>query len=171
MKAQLVKREDRWDLYLADGSKGASTAENPMGKLSIKNCETIANGYDLDDLAYHFSWGYQSDPKYGGTIDIFKAGFQKALEILGDKKFSEDNMVKMFFLGRESLDKALVTEGEAKSIVQSLQQPEWDVEIEMEDSFDKNEEIYIDEVGKGNYHTHNKKPKLDSNGYLILKQT
>ena len=51
MKAQLLKRQDRWDLYLEDGSKVGSTAENPMNKLSLKNCEAIANGYDFEDLA------------------------------------------------------------------------------------------------------------------------
>ena len=51
MKAELVKREDRWDLYGEDGSKIASSAPNPFKRLSLKNCEAIANGYDLDDLA------------------------------------------------------------------------------------------------------------------------
>jgi hypothetical protein len=40
----------------------------------------------------------------------------------------------------------------------------------MEDSFTKNDEVYIDETNaKGNYSTHNKKPKLDAGGCLILK--
>jgi hypothetical protein len=51
MKAELVKRQDRWDLYGEDGSKIASSAPNPFKRLSIKNCEAIANGYDLDELA------------------------------------------------------------------------------------------------------------------------
>jgi hypothetical protein len=46
----------------------------------------------------------------------------------------------------------------------------WDVEIEMEDTFIKNSDQYIDEVGVGNYSTHSKKPKLDENGCLILKR-
>ena len=42
MKAQLVKRQDRFDLYNeSDGSKIASTLPNPMGKLSITNCESV----------------------------------------------------------------------------------------------------------------------------------
>ena len=46
MKTQLVKRQDRFDLYNeSDGSKIASTSLNPMGKLSLKNCEAIVNGY------------------------------------------------------------------------------------------------------------------------------
>jgi hypothetical protein len=49
MRAQLVKRQDRFDLYNeSDGSKIASTSPNPMGKLSLKNCEAIVN----DDKTY-----------------------------------------------------------------------------------------------------------------------
>ncbi len=55
MKAELVKRQDRWDLYGEDGSKIASSAPNPIGKLSIKNCEAIENGYDVFELAYDSS--------------------------------------------------------------------------------------------------------------------
>lgn len=52
MKAELVKRQDRWDLYGQDGHKIASTAHNPFGKLSIENCESIANGDNLVDKKY-----------------------------------------------------------------------------------------------------------------------
>jgi hypothetical protein len=51
MKAELVKRQDRWDLYGEDGSKIASSAPNTIGKLSLKNCEAIANGYDFDEIS------------------------------------------------------------------------------------------------------------------------
>ena len=102
MKAQLVKRQDRFDLYNeSDGSKIASTLPNPMGKLSLKNCEAIANGYDLDELSWKFfpyhEWEY-SNGSFGDineeNRETFKIGFQKALEILGDKKFSEEDMKK-----------------------------------------------------------------------------
>ena len=52
MKAELVKRQDRWDLYGQDGHKIASTAHNPFGKLSIENCESIANSDNLGDKKY-----------------------------------------------------------------------------------------------------------------------
>jgi len=41
MKAELVKRVDRYDLYGADGSKIASSSPNPFGKLSVENCDEI----------------------------------------------------------------------------------------------------------------------------------
>ncbi len=41
MKIELVKRQDRYDLYGADGAKIASSTENPFGKLSKENCDEI----------------------------------------------------------------------------------------------------------------------------------
>jgi hypothetical protein len=41
MKANLVKREDRWDLYNKNGHKIASTLKGCSNQLSIKNCEEI----------------------------------------------------------------------------------------------------------------------------------
>jgi hypothetical protein len=58
-------------------------------KLSLKNCQAIENGYDLDelvlkkDLVKHFGMM---------VISTLIEGFQKALEILGDKKFSGDDI-------------------------------------------------------------------------------
>ena len=141
MKAQLVKRQDRFDLYNeSDGSKIASTLPNPMGKLSLKNCQAIENGYDLDEL----SLSYVSDHLTKGTDEYhnsqidFKEGFQKALSILGDKKFSEEDMKKamnkivtatysnkgddIFDLFIEIHRKKYMDE-----YIQSLQQTEWDV--------------------------------------------
>ena len=55
--------------------------------------------------------------------------------------------------------------------IQSLQQTEWACIVEMEDSFTKNDEVYVDETNaKGNYSTHSKIPKLDADGCLILKR-
>jgi hypothetical protein len=164
MKAQLVKRQDRFDLYNeSDGSKIASTLPNPMGKLSLKNCQAIENGYDLDELALsyvsdHLTKG--TDEYHNSQID-FKEGFQKALEILGDKKFSEEDMKKamnkivtatysnkgddIFDLFIEIHRKKYMDE-----YIQSLQQTEWDCII------------FVDE--KTN------QPLLDNEGNLILKR-
>ena len=143
MEAQLVKRQDRFDLYNeSDGSKIASTLKNPMGKLSLKNCQAIENGYDLDELSWKFfpyhEWEY-SNGSFGDineeNRETFKIGFQKALEILGDKKFSESNLR----IGCSSLLNLEKEEGELSEVftekqyrhidtyIQSLQQTEWDV--------------------------------------------
>lgn len=165
MKAKLVKRSnDRFDLYSIEDKNQintiASSFDNPIGKLSLKNCQAIECGYDLDELAHHNSLSYtwlefnERDKtlisKYG--IEAFKAGFQKALELLGDKKFSEDDM-------KAAYGKGFSKQG-IKSfnlLIQSLQQTEWDVEIEMENY----EPLY--DMGS------TPRPKLDADGCLILK--
>lgn len=180
MKAELVKRQDRWDLYGEDGSKIASSAPNPFKRLSIKNCEAIENGYDLDELAentyreyptdlkdatYHYNRDYQVHKKRKAFIK----GFQKAVEILGDKKFSEKDMRKAIAFGwdyegrpkKEMLEIYNVNleynnsySEDTQKYIQSLQQTEFDVEIEWE----KDTELF------------NVCPKLDDNGCLILKR-
>ena len=81
MKAKLYKENDGYSLFV-DGKIFGDTDGHPLkaitNKLSLKNCQAIELGYDLDELAYDYSWNHQSDPKWGGTIDIFKAGFEKA---------------------------------------------------------------------------------------------
>ncbi len=85
---ELVKRKDRYDLYADDGRKIASTSPNPMGKLSLKNCQAIERGYDLDELLNNIT------PKNSTTGNIserigFVKGFQKALELM-EHRLSEE---------------------------------------------------------------------------------
>ena len=159
MKAGLVKRQDRWDLYGEDGSKIASSATNPMGKLSIKNCEAIENGYDLDELAekhygVHVKQGHTEEDSLQRKID-FILGFVSALEILSDKKFTLEEMMNCW-------NKALKFQDHKETLgehIQSLQQTEWDVEIEMVS-------IPADRAPNG----WDISPKLDEDGCLILRR-
>ena len=160
MKAQLVKRQDRFDLYNeSDGSKIASTLPNPMGKLSIANCEAIANGYDLVEL---FDEVDESIDYQEFDFSSFKLGFKKAIELLGDKKFSEEDMTKAIQIAKSSM--GVDNDGEHHyssisnhEIIQSLQHVEWDVEIEMW--------FHGTRHKKGEWI-----PKLDADGCLILKR-
>ena len=170
---ELVKREDHWALYNEDGHKIAATIDGCNSKLSIKNCEAIANGYDLDELAekhygVHIKHGHTEEDSLQRKID-FILGFVSALEILGDKKFSEEDV-------KRAMDVTLnyETKRDAESyqekidFLKSLQQTEWDVEIEMECPQCK-EYGYISECRN----VCNKKfiqPKLDADGCLILKR-
>jgi len=161
MKGKLVKRSNgRFDLYKIEDvdqlNTIASSFDNPKGKLSLKNCQAIELGYDLDELAkeeceYNQDSLRQYDSKF---IEFYKEGFQKALEILGDKKFSEDDILKAIEMYYEK-GKIFI------EIIQSLQQT-WDVEIEKEFIFDP-----AMGISQGYY---SDKPKLDSNGNLILKR-
>jgi hypothetical protein len=106
-----------------------------MNKLSIKNCEAVANGYDLDELAREAcditdtlrldSQKYKQDPyfKIG-----FNKGFQKALEILGDKKYTETELYRAFLINSAGNDTTLRNFFE-QTVLPMLQQNEWDVEI------------------------------------------
>ena len=172
---ELVKREDHWDLYNEDGHKIASTLDGCNSKLSIKNCEEIFNGYDLDKLAentyreyptdlkeseYHYNRDYQVHKKRKAFIK----GFNAAVEILGDKKFSEDDMVEfaMSMISQYQFGNTNIHNREL--LKESLpQQTEFDVELVMECC--------------GNYSApckynceYGQKPKLDAEGNLILKR-
>ena len=155
MEANLVKRKDRWDLYNEDGHKIASTLEGCKNKLSLKNCQAIA--------------------------------------ILGDKKFSEDEMIEFgTFMGEIDrlnfeLPDGSLSHGNINvlfNLWKSLQKTEWDVEIVTETiececskqsswqkvihcSFSKQiiEKHITFECTKSGI-----KPKLDADGYLILKR-
>jgi len=151
------------------------TNDNVIGTLSLKNCQTIERGYDLDELAKEHlgnpteeelnkvsEFGYAL---YNSNLLEFKKGFQKALEIIGDKKFSEEDMEKAivtaWYKGAENSYKgiALVSDKDAEDIIQSLQQNEWEVEVDITSEFTG--------VGQNGMHTF---PKLDEDGCLILKR-
>lgn len=126
MEAKLIKRPNgiRWDLYLKKDinmlNTIASTEDGAVGKLSLKNCQAIERGYDLDELVKErFGEAFWHDgDKY------FKEGFKKALEILGDKKFSLEDMKKVY-LNTSKYEWF-------GDCIKSLQQTEWDVEIVMD---------------------------------------
>ena len=100
---ELIKKDDRWDLYNEDGHKIASTLDGCLNKLSTKNCQAIECGYDLDELAEK-----ACPDVISSAHSAFKAGFQKALELMG----------------------AMPQENETEWDVEK--ENEWDVEIEKE---------------------------------------
>ena len=162
MEAKLIKRDNDFYSLMVDGivmvkSIGMLVDYN----LSLKNCQAIERGYDLDELTkQECIYPIYKDLKVSNcpinkklVERGFKDGFQKALEILSDKKFSEEDMIKCF---NASIDEGWVR---ADFYIQSLQQTEWDVEIVMGDP-----------IGIGDKYTPDTKPKLDENGCLILKR-
>ena len=169
MKGKLNKQGDRWVLYNEDSSKIALSTESPIYKLSLKNCQAIECGYDLDELAEKYfnddyAWIKGETAPYlvkdkNLTLIDFKKGFQKALEILGDKKFSELDMRIAYDAGCNNIDAD--DNIDFQDTINSLQQTEWDVEIVIGTT-----NIRYD---GGSYITANPKPKLDENGCLILK--
>jgi hypothetical protein len=142
MEAKLFKREDDFYSLKVDGIVMATS--NGMlvdHKLSLKNCEVISNGYDLDELAEEWidvnshKWSNNNN-EVGDNYGSFKSGFQKALEILGDKKFSEEDMINYAWYVVKTMGEYASHESANSSLAmlkvwQSLQQTEFDVEIEM----------------------------------------
>ena len=175
------------EYYLVDGNSNDTVAttdkvllkeyDGYMKKLSIKNCEAVANGYDLEELAREAcditdplrldSQKYKQDPyfKIG-----FNKGFQKALEILGDKKFSEDDLREAISQTRKGM---LYNKQYEDEHIQSLQQTEWDVEIKTEKVIDETKIVGAIKGVKGSGNkitTYKSVPKLDEDGCLILRR-
>jgi hypothetical protein len=174
MKAKLIKIDPHYFL-IVDCKTFGSTMEPHLSAsirhaLSLKNCQAIENGYDLDELVKErFGEAFWHDgDKY------FKEGFQKALEILGDKRFSESDMRKVYdmscgLIGLGHLSDPTENNQRFTSLFQSLQQTEWDVEIEMEMYDDPD---FVKDLNKEMRLTPKilHRPKLDADGCLILRK-
>ena len=133
-------------------------------KISLKNCEAIELGDDLDELAkieYPICEVWNDEEALIREL-AFKKGFQKALEILGDKRFSEKDMSKAWSEGYHRKVDELNGNGLRyfDKFIQLLQQTEWEVDIITEEGKDT--------FGNAELTWYN--PKLDENGCLILKR-
>lgn len=175
MEGKLIKQEDGYyALYNTEGIfisdvNGGSVAN----RLSNKNCQAIDNGYDLDELIKKEITDGKLHPNDGAKKEGIMRGIQLALKILGDKKFSEEDVKKRVELVKEQFRKDVDTYGKPKKIMstldtihQSLQQTEWDVEIEIEPYHDGD---FIDD-GKTHIIEAKLRPRLDVDGCLILKR-
>ena len=95
MKAKLYKDNDTHYYVTVDGNIMASTDGHPLkaitNKLSLKNCQAIELGYDLDELADEYYKQFDNLPVI--RYNAYTAGFQKALSILGDKKFTKNDIL------------------------------------------------------------------------------
>ena len=172
MKAKLIKEKDWYDLYRIDEDGKRVTfasTQDYKQKLSLKNCQAIERGYDLGELAneYYKEMSPSSDMV---DVNVFKAGFQKALEILGDRRFSERDLDKVIEWGINSGRSGDVTHYAIDDFIQSLQQTEWEVEIccKMDCQGD------WDECKNTSFEcelcTNTGAPQLDADGCLILKR-
>jgi hypothetical protein len=179
MKAKLIKDSDGYWLDISDDG----ITKRPLtdfGQLSLKNCQAIENGYDLDELANRAfdNMGYHSTvtPHEEKQFKLgYRVAFREALELLGDKKFSEADMVKFgkkcFYKGfdkSENDDANCYTafREEISGLIQSLQQTEFEVEICCYiGNGDKESDSFKDPLV-----TNTGIPKLDEDGCLILRR-
>ena len=168
MKAKLIKTEVN---YILEDDKGVVIASTSLKKdglaLSLKNCQAIERGYDLDELAIESSREYFIKPIESPIFTFgYEEGFQKALEILGDKKFSEEDISKAYQEG-------YYDELSLQEVIQSLRQTEWEVEVVMQKIKDETKIIGSVKGVKGSgskITTYKSVPKLDADGCLILKR-
>lgn len=184
MEGKLKKIGNEYKLYAQDDSCIATTHESPYKKLSLKNCEAIANGYDLDDLSRErLSTRFDENSGYHKFVfvEAYKEGFLKAMEILGDKKFTEKELTMLFAYGHQiGMNDVLAIQSQHSpqpmpkpdsdklrdELIQSLQQTECDVEIEIEPYHDGD---FIDD-GKTHIIEAKLRERLDVDGCLILKR-
>lgn len=166
MEAKLIKNKYGDDFYylMVGIDTYATTHKESFRRLSLKNCQAIELDYDLDELTDRYeNINYKGKSKsynFG-----FKHGFQKALEIIGDKKFSEDDVMQLV----KSSFYAGLSKGQGKNqdfniddyVKEHLQQTEWDVEIVMETC-----QVMV-QHGDMEFQDF---PKLDADGCIILKR-
>lgn len=160
-----------YSLYDSDGDIVASNSPEAScsKRLSKENCDEIFGVVDVDKLVQDYMEQFKNPMLKNYRIgEAFNDGFKKAMELNKDKLFTVKDLIKIFFIGRESLDKAIFTVEEAREkIFSSLHQPT-EIEVEIR--------CYI---GNGNKESDSFKdplvtntgiPKLDENGCLILKK-
>jgi hypothetical protein len=178
MKAKLIKKSDGWyNLYDKEIGIGSTHAELQGHKLSKQNCDEIFGVVDVESLALSkasfFGGTYRTPEGFSDEQVGYLHGFIEAMELNKDKQFTLVGMQKMFYLGC-SLQSDLKSgkleykpKGEVfNDYIKSIQQPtEIEVEIEME-CLDPN----CDGIDKKGVCIPGDKPKLDSEGCLILKK-
>ena len=130
-----------------------------LQKLSIENCNLIFGIFDVEKLAQDFAKNHsiypsaKDDTEYG-----FKHGFNKALELNKDKKFSLEQVIEAMSLYKRN-EFAM-----SKVLVMVLEEPQ-DIEVEIEMA---EVESYKDKMG--NLRTEKTFPRVDKNGCLIIKK-
>lgn len=168
MEAKLIKAKQSGEYLLKmEGVGYIATYESTLPyKLSLKNCQAIELGYDLDELISDIVKTIVPDDRgkdiwYGTSMAVGKQCFQKALEVNDDKRFTLKEMV-------ECWNRALEFQTHKETLgeyIKSLKQNEWDVEI-VEQCLDST----CDGINRKGECITTGKPKLDADGCLILRK-
>ena len=161
----LMKLKEDYKLYSHD-SCIATTHESPYKRLSKENCNEIFGVVDVEKLAEETIGELFFEVK-ALHIELFKKGFNKAMELIKDKLFTIKEVVELCkILLSNPIEKCGKTYQElTDNYIQSLQQQEIEVEIEME-----NYVKYVPKSLETIYPTGGIRPRLDENGCLILKK-
>ena len=188
MEGKLRKRDEHYFFWSSDWNPDkeegfvANTTNLLPTKLSLKSCQAIENGYDLDELVNRAfdNMGYHSTvtPHEEKQFKLgYMVAFREVLEILGNKRFDEEDILIAIEGGYHAGINYNVDEEEQgdkiirlkDNLIVSLQQTEWDVEIEMEPYAVCDFEDFIND-GKTHIIETKLRPRLDADGCLILRR-
>ena len=174
----LIKKEKGYVLINEVQPIASTLSPNRGSKLSLKNCQEIELGYDLDKLSENHAEevyvrnenDYNELANFENRKSNFEEGFKKALEILGDKKFSEEDIKETIRIAQNIQINEItnvLTEYKEPQILQMLnrQFSEWDVIVEMEEYLENN----LSHI-EGELPYFKLRQKLDEDGCLILKR-
>jgi hypothetical protein len=190
---KLIKDEIGYSLW--DSDVIASTEYNlvitlDLQKLSKQNCDEIFGIVDVEKLAEETMGELFFEVK-ALHKELFKKGFNKAMELNKDKLFTVEDMISAYHQGAndgasyesacgdhnsyEQMKEAKKeSEDDYNYFIESLQQPkEIEVEIEMEikqqlvNGYRNQPENIIGFIAE---YENISVPKLDENGFLILKK-
>jgi len=147
-KGHYILIDDTKETNDKDFIVGTSRDTN-ASKLSIKNCESIELGYDLDEIRNLAKEDFHSELGEGPALNesinsmLVKSymngsefGFNKAMELNKDKVFTLENMLKAYEKGALFGTTKLGNTHYFDELIQSLQQPlEIEVSVEMEPEY------------------------------------
>lgn len=158
MKAKLIKTPEQ--LYKLKFYNDEDMLACATALLSKQNCDEIFGVVDVEKLAKEESYKAFSQTVW---INGFKAGFNKAMELNKDKQFTFGQLITAMDMARVMVDGKYANSGEY--IYNFIQQPTViEVEIEMREDYLMWKHSDIEKMSDCLV------PKLDSNGYLILKK-
>jgi hypothetical protein len=172
MKAKLIKTENGYGLEGVEIIAFYSS-KRPVHnhyKLSKQNCDEVFGVVDVKKMGWEY---YQNNGLYFHSDIAFASGLNKAMELNKDKVFTVEDMRTAMLNAIEMTDfqkEQFRKDNDyhiALDIIQSLQQP---TEIEVEIITEPMNLDEIREQGRGFLNTNTDKPKLDSEGKLILKR-
>jgi hypothetical protein len=185
MKAKLIKKDDNYFLEVEywypkyiQSSIIANTFVKPKGDvydLSKQNCDEIFGIVDIEKLAEEYARTAHDiidEPYQNGLFYGFMTGSKKTMELNKDKMFTLEDIYDAVMLGvcfEDSGIEGISTYEELKELaVKRASKPtEIEVMVEMECKIGC-EHLVLN--GKNSLCCGNKVPKLDSEGYLILKK-
>ena len=181
MEAKLIKTKVGYHLWLNPETKeqqhiasdceivSDNGADLRKYKLSLKNCQAIERGYDLNELEELAQKDIHNlkpiNPHPTSFFAGYRRGFQKAIEINDGKLFTIPQVIKLctdyYKIGAIEVgmpkDRRAILPREIIEDIKRLQKTEWEVEVEMW--------FHGTRHKKGEW-----TPKLDAENCLILKR-